>query len=185
MEEIGNPEEENVCFSNFDHMGYSECPTESDDDMERVELEITKKFDLVKSSQLFTNTARVYMFSKWIFEDIPYHDCNPQKKLEICICYLHSEYPFSKDLFSKYKDWMWELKQLSFALSGSNEDHDIQYSKIGDCLRKLTAKAPILKSLFMDFFFAIIIKNTPYSKKIKREELQKKQAGKNEGKQKK
>ncbi|RZC67926.1 hypothetical protein C5167_011627 [Papaver somniferum] len=141
MEEIGNPEEENVCFSNFDHMGYSECPTESDDDMERAELEITKKFDLVKSSQLFTNTARVYMFWKRIFEDIPYHDCNPQMKLEICICYLHTEYPFSKELFSKYKDWMWELKQLSFALSDS--------------------------------------------KKIKREELQKKQAGKNKGKKKK
>ncbi|KAI3955519.1 hypothetical protein MKW98_028464, partial [Papaver atlanticum] len=33
MEESGNPKEENVCFSNFDRMGYSECPTESVDDI--------------------------------------------------------------------------------------------------------------------------------------------------------
>ncbi|KAI3890591.1 hypothetical protein MKX03_036139, partial [Papaver bracteatum] len=84
--ESGNPNDENVCFSNFDHMGYSECPTESDDDipdyhLERAELEtLTKKFNIVRSSQLFTNTSRVYMFSKRIFEDISFHDCKPQMK---------------------------------------------------------------------------------------------------------
>ncbi|KAI3886219.1 hypothetical protein MKW92_018603 [Papaver armeniacum] len=185
--EGGNPDDENVCFSNFDHMRYGEYPTESDDDipdyrMEEEKLEtLTKEFDLVRSSQLFTNTSRVYMFSKRIFEDISFHDCNPQMKLDICICYVQNEYPFCK-----YEPWMRDVKQLSFALSGSNEDPDIQYSKIGDLFKKLTAKTPIMRSLFMDFFFALIIKYTSYSKKIKREEMQKsmKQSGKNKGKKK-
>ncbi|KAI3963523.1 hypothetical protein MKW98_022945 [Papaver atlanticum] len=92
--ESGNPNDENVCFSNFDHMGYSEYPTESDDaipdyHMERAELATeSEEFDIVSFSQLFTNLSRVYMFSKRIFEDISYHDCKPQMKVCFIVLFL-------------------------------------------------------------------------------------------------
>ncbi|MCL7030399.1 hypothetical protein MKW94_022295 [Papaver nudicaule] len=186
----GSPSDGNVCFSNFDHMSYTECSIESDDDtpegsiIEGIELLETKtgEVDAGKFVQLFTNTVSVYMFSKSIFEDISFHDCKPQMKLDICICFLESIGLH----FRGKKKWMRELKQLSFALSTSDEDPNIHYSKIGDCFKKLTAN-PNLKRFLIDGVFGNITRFTRYNKKIKSGERpkSKKQAGKNKGKKKK
>ncbi|MCL7036033.1 hypothetical protein MKW94_013779 [Papaver nudicaule] len=100
----------NVPFSNFDHMSYIECPTESDDDLpeydtERKEQLETLTGDVGRFMQLFTNTSRVYMFSNNIFEDVSFHDFKPQMKLDICICFVESMGSFFKD-----EKWVRELK---------------------------------------------------------------------------
>ncbi|KAI3893034.1 hypothetical protein MKW92_025987 [Papaver armeniacum] len=185
--EYGSPSDGNVCSSSFDHTSYTECAADSVDDIpdydiERIEyLEETGEFSVARLMQLFMNTSRVYMFSKGIFEDINFHDCKPQMKLDICICFIEGNRGFLKDA-----KWVKELKQLSSTLSGSDEDPDIQYSKIGACFKKLSAP-PKLRRFIIEGFFGLIIKYTPYSKKIKNEERQKstKQAGKNKGKKKK
>ncbi|MCL7023592.1 hypothetical protein MKW94_024919 [Papaver nudicaule] len=182
--------EENDYFSNFDHMSYSEYSTESDGDTSDYNVELpnfrtdTGGFDVKSFMQFFTNTSRVYMFSKGIFEDISFHDCKPQMKLDICICFIESIHPPWK-----YEPWMRDLKQLCFELSTRqfrDEDPDIHYSKIGDLFKKLTARNPSMKCLFITGLFGMIIKFTSYSKKIKIEEKEKskKQAGKNAGKNK-
>ncbi|KAI3913134.1 hypothetical protein MKW98_007150 [Papaver atlanticum] len=76
-------------------------------------------------------------------------------------------------------------RHISFSLLYRSDEYpDIQYSKIGDGLKKSTAD-PKLKQFLIDGFFGLIIKFTPYSKKIKIEEQKsKKQAGKNKGKKK-
>ncbi|KAI3858814.1 hypothetical protein MKX03_015751 [Papaver bracteatum] len=182
-----SPSDGNVCSSNFDHMSYTECPTESDENIPVYEIEMielkteTGEFNYERFMQLFTNTSHVYMHKKRIFENISFHDCNPQMKLDICICFVECVAPALKDV-----KWMRELKQLSFALSGSDEDPDFHYAKIDDCFKKLSLPLRI-KQFLIDGLFGMIIKDTPYSKKIKSEEKQKskKQSGKNKGKKKK
>ncbi|MCL7033095.1 hypothetical protein MKW94_015938 [Papaver nudicaule] len=128
--------------------------------------------------RLFTNTTRVYMFSKNIVGDInSFHVCKPHMKLDICICLVESM------LSSPHTDeqWMREMKQLSLALSTSDENPDIQYSRIGDCFKKLAARTPKVKKLLLNGLLQMIINNTPVFPKIKSKEKQKskKQAGKN------
>ncbi|KAI3869982.1 hypothetical protein MKW92_049524 [Papaver armeniacum] len=176
----------NVCSSNFDHMSYTECPTESDEDIPVYEMDMiglkteTGEFNYERFMQLFTNTSHVYMHKKRIFENMSFHDCNPQMKLDICICFVECVSPFLKDV-----KWMRELKQLSFALTGSDEDPDIHYAKIEDCFKKLSVPQRI-RQFLIDGLFGMIIKYTPYSKKISEErQKSKKHAGKNKGKKKK
>ncbi|KAI3921596.1 hypothetical protein MKW92_000379, partial [Papaver armeniacum] len=111
--EYGSPSDRNARFSNFDHMSYTLCPAESDYDSEKINWLDTETGEYGRTMQLFTNTSCVYMFSKGIFEDISFHDCKPQMKLDICICFQESLGGPSV----KYEKWMRELKQLSFALS--------------------------------------------------------------------
>ncbi|MCL7039268.1 hypothetical protein MKW94_007686, partial [Papaver nudicaule] len=185
--EDGSPSEEYDSFSNFDHMSYAEYSTESDGDIPDSGINLaefrtkTEEYDIKGFHQLFTNIARVYMFNKRIFEDISFHDCTPQMKLDIIICFVESRDPFCKD-----KIWVRQLKQLSLELSASDEeDPDIQYAKIDDCFKNLTVHQ-IVKKYLIQGLFGLIIKFTPYSKKIKIEERRKskKQAGKNAGKNK-
>ncbi|MCL7047449.1 hypothetical protein MKW94_024532 [Papaver nudicaule] len=181
------PRDGDIRLTNFDHNSYTtECPIESDDDIpddniERAELETdTEIFDALSFFPLFMNTIRVYMFSKKIIGDISsFHVCKPQMKLDICICFVESAHPSCKD-----EQWMREMKQLSFALSTSDENHNIQYSKIHHCFKKLAARTPKLKQLLINGLLRMIINETPLTKEIKREERQnsKKQAGKNKGK---
>ncbi|MCL7036552.1 hypothetical protein MKW94_024946 [Papaver nudicaule] len=185
--EDGSPSEEYDSFSNFDHMSYAEYSTESDGDIPDSGINLaefrtkTEEYDIKGFHQLFTNIARVYMFNKRIFKDISFHDCTPQMKLDIIICFVESRDPFCKD-----KIWVRQLKQLSLELSASDEeDPDIQYAKIDDCFKNLTVHQ-IVKKYLIQGLFGLIIKFTPYSKKIKSEERHKskKQAGKNKGKKK-
>ncbi|KAI3834446.1 hypothetical protein MKX03_032557 [Papaver bracteatum] len=182
--EYGSPSDGNARFSKVDHMSCTLLPAVPDFDSENIELLRTEtgEFDHGRTLQLFTNTSRVYMFSKGIFEDISFFNCKPQMKLDICICFQES----MGGPYVKYEKWMRELKQLSFALSCSNEDPDIQYSKIDDCFKNLSAP-PSMRRYLIQGLFGMIIKFTPYSKKINHEERQKstKQAGKDKGKKKK
>ncbi|KAI3886163.1 hypothetical protein MKW92_051769 [Papaver armeniacum] len=103
--EDGSSSDGNVCFSNFGHTNYAECPAESnngipDYDMMKLMLTETGEFHYDRSMQYFTNISRVYMFSK------------KKNWLDICICFVENIRPVAKD-----KKWMRELKQLSFALS--------------------------------------------------------------------
>ncbi|KAI3844840.1 hypothetical protein MKX03_004561 [Papaver bracteatum] len=174
------------CFSDSEHTSCTECQIESDDeipdyDIEKAELDVhTGNFDVQIFLQLFMNTSRVYRFSK-IGDITSFHVCEPQMKLDICICFVESTYPSCKN-----EQWMWEMKQLSLALSASNEDPNIQYSRIGDCFKKLSARAPKSRTLLITGLFRTIICNTSSgsSTKITSEERQKskKQAGKNKGK---
>ncbi|KAI3831365.1 hypothetical protein MKW92_053135 [Papaver armeniacum] len=115
----GSPSDGNVCSSSFDHTSYTECAADSVDDIpdydiERIEyLEETGEFSVAHLMQFFMNTSRVYMFSKGIFEDINFHDCKPQMKLDICICFIEGNRAFLKDA-----KWVKELKPLSSTLSG-------------------------------------------------------------------
>ncbi|KAI3913133.1 hypothetical protein MKW98_007149 [Papaver atlanticum] len=96
--EYGSPSVGNVCFSSFDHTSYTEYAAEFDDDIPDYNIERTEfldtetgEFSVAHFMQLFTNTSRVYMFWKRILEDISFHDCKPQMKLDICICLLEND----------------------------------------------------------------------------------------------
>ncbi|KAI3891248.1 hypothetical protein MKW98_007553 [Papaver atlanticum] len=176
------------CFSDSDHTSCTECQIESDDeipdyDIEKAELDVdTGNFDVQIFLQLFMNTSRVYRFSK-IGDITSFHVCEPQMKLDICICFVESTYPSCKN-----EQWMREMKQLSLALSASNEDPNIHYSRIGVCFKKLAARAPKSRTLLITGLFRTILCDTSSgsSTKITSEERQKskKQAGKNKSKKK-
>ncbi|MCL7032837.1 hypothetical protein MKW94_019391, partial [Papaver nudicaule] len=70
--------EGNASFSNSGQTSCTECSTESDE-VAKFETE-TAEFKSRNFHALFTNTARVYMYSKRIFEDVSFHDCKPQMK---------------------------------------------------------------------------------------------------------
>ncbi|KAI3949300.1 hypothetical protein MKW98_023237 [Papaver atlanticum] len=170
--EIGSLSDGNVSFSNFDHMSCTEGPIESDDDIpdydiERTEMETdTGNFDDESSMNLFKNTIRVYMFSKKTIGSIcSFHTYKPQMKLDICICFVENALPSCKG-----EQWMREMKQLSFALSASDENPDVQYSQIDNCFKKLAARTPKLKKLLNGLLRMITNVKKPMTTKIKSEE---------------
>ncbi|KAI3933604.1 hypothetical protein MKX01_032709 [Papaver californicum] len=179
----GSPSDGNVCFPYIDHMG---CPTESDDDIPDYTLEMAESetepenFDVESFGQLFRNVSRVYMFSKGIFWGTDSQTCKPQMKLDITICLLGSVHQFRKD-----EQWiMREIKQLFVALSTSDEDHDIQYSRIRDCFNKLAARNRVLKKLFVNGLLRMITESAPFYITNEVRQKSKKQAGNSEGKKK-
>ncbi|MCL7037568.1 hypothetical protein MKW94_026527 [Papaver nudicaule] len=169
----GSSSDGNVCFSNCDRGSYAECPIEPDDDVpdydtERAKLETDTEIDFDSSVNLLMNITRVYMFSKKIIGDMgTFHVCKPHMKLDICIHWVESDLPSCKN-----DQWMREIKRLSFALSTSDENPNIQYSQIGACFTKLTARNSRLKKL-LDGLFRMIINPKPFMEKIKSEGRQK------------